>query len=613
MRKNTSVYPSNPFRAAFPWLPLLAVLAAPFAGAVTLVDSPNALRTAMTTAAPGDTFVVADGIYDNVYWLIVGEGTEEAPITIRAETPGRVISTGRSRMSIGGQHMVIEGFVFTDGGVPGGNVIEFRTSTSQLAHHVRLTQCAVINYNMPGTRTFYVSIYGTHNRVDHCYFAEHNQNGVTLVVWLPASVPAGQDEGVYHRIDNNHFADRIDGGENGWETIRIGTSATSMQSTRVIVEKNLFSRVDGEIEIISNKSCENIYRNNTFFHSQGTLTLRHGDRCVVDGNYFLGGRVPRTGGIRVIGEDHLIMNNYIAGTTGRDGAAITVYAGVPDSPLNEYFAAHNATIAFNTFYFIEGPFLSLATGFGSRDRTVLPENLVFANNVMIAGTLTTGPFVVGEEIPSHFFEGNLFEGRALGLSSPDGFSEATLFTTHAFADGILRPRANSPVVGAAVGDYPDVIEDIDGQPRTEPKDAGFDQRSSAPVTRRGWLSPADVGPDWIGEDRDTRFVTWLRAELYFGDRRGETADGELALAALGALHIDLFPWVYHNITGAWWYTAGTGGETFWAHDNDLGWLHLLPDAFPWIYSADLGWLYHDSGTAPDRHLWQHEEDTWFRG
>ena len=612
MRKNTSVNPSNPVRAAAArWLPLLGVLAAPFAGAATVVDSPDALRTAMQSAVPGDTFVVADGIYEAVTWMIVGEGTEEAPITVRAETPGRVISTGRSAMRIGGEHLVIDGFVFTEGGLPGSAIIEFRTGGTNYANHTRLTRCAIVNNNIVGARTHYVSLYGRHNRVDHCYFAEHNQNGVTLVVWLPSNVPDGVDEAVYHRVDNNHFADRIDGGENGWETIRIGDSQTSLQNARVVVEENLFSRCDGEIEIISNKSGENIYRNNTFYHSQGTLTLRHGDRCVVDGNYFLGGTIPRTGGIRVIGEDHLIINNYIAGTTGRDGAAITVYTGVPDSLLNEYFAAHNAVIAFNTFYLVQGPYLDLGTGLGSRDRTVLPENVVFANNVMIAGTLTTGVFVSGEDIDSHHFEGNFYEGRALGRSDPAGFTEAALH--HTFVDGIQRPRPISPVVGAAVGEYPEVTEDIDGQPRTEPKDAGFDQLSDAPVTRRGWLTPADVGPDWIGEDRDMRFVTWLRAELFFGDRRGEAADGALVVDALGALHVDLFPWVYHSETGGWWYVGGAGGETFWAHDDTLGWLHILPDAFPWMYSADLGWLYHASGTAPARLLWQRDEDTWFRG
>ena len=73
-------------------------------------------------------------------------------------------------------------------------------------------------------------------------------------------------------------------GENGGETMRLGYSYQSMFVSRTTVEDNLFTQCDGEIEIISSKSCENVYRHNTFRDCEGTLTLRHGNRCVVDGN-----------------------------------------------------------------------------------------------------------------------------------------------------------------------------------------------------------------------------------------------------------------------------------------------------------------------------------------
>ena len=70
------------------------------------------------------------------------------------------------------------------------------------------------------------------------------------------------------------------------ETIRIGTSANSMESSRTIVENNTFKNCDGEIEIISNKSANNIFRNNLFLESKGSLTLRHGNNALVEGNVF---------------------------------------------------------------------------------------------------------------------------------------------------------------------------------------------------------------------------------------------------------------------------------------------------------------------------------------
>jgi hypothetical protein len=49
------------------------------------------------------------------------------------------------------------------------------------------------------------------------------------------------------------------------------------------------------------------------------------------------------------------------------------------------------------------------------------------------------------------------------------------------AGGLLRPRSGSPAVDGAVGDDPAVMVDMDGQPRSGPKDRGADELSSAPV------------------------------------------------------------------------------------------------------------------------------------
>ena len=139
-------------------------------------------------------------------------------------------------------------------------------------------------------------------------------------------------------------------GANGAETIRIGTSDWSMYNSNCIVEYNYFEECDGEIETISNKSCENIYRYNTFYKSAGTLTLRHGNRCDVYGNYFFGANKESTGGVRIIGENHKVWNNYFANLTGGGyWSALSMVNGVPDSPLNRYFQVKNAVVAFNTF------------------------------------------------------------------------------------------------------------------------------------------------------------------------------------------------------------------------------------------------------------------------
>ena len=80
--------------------------------------------------------------------------------------------------------------------------------------------------------------------------------------------------------------------------------------------------------MVSIKSCDNTIRYNTFLSSLGTVSLRHGHRSIVEGNYFLGeGKKIGTdgsGGIRVYGKDHKIINNYFAGLIAQKlDAAIT--------------------------------------------------------------------------------------------------------------------------------------------------------------------------------------------------------------------------------------------------------------------------------------------------
>src|SRR5258707_256657 len=80
----------------------------------------------------------------------------------------------------------------------------------------------------------------------------------TYVVWLGHGREGG------NQIDRNYFGPRAGLGANGGETIRIGDSRTSMLAANCVVEKNLFEKCNGEVECISNKSCGNIYRDNTF-------------------------------------------------------------------------------------------------------------------------------------------------------------------------------------------------------------------------------------------------------------------------------------------------------------------------------------------------------------
>src|SRR5258706_7719094 len=247
------------------------------------------------TAAPGDVINMSDGAWTDQKIAFTAKGMPEHPTTLRAQTPGKVILSGNSSLIIDGEYVIVSGLFFKEGKDAADGIRINGT-------HCRLTETAVVD----GTYKFFVHLAGSDNRFDHCYLAGKTSESPTLQV-------EAEGKPNHHQIDHNHFGPRPPLGKNGGETMRVGYSQQSMNDSATLVEENLFDRCDGEIEIISSKSCGNVYRFNTFLDCAGMLTLRHGNRCIIDGNFFLGQHKRGSGGIRVIGEDHVITNNYIDG------------------------------------------------------------------------------------------------------------------------------------------------------------------------------------------------------------------------------------------------------------------------------------------------------------
>lgn len=476
----------NKFKHIFSGFSLLILFLLPAASLSTnyYVTSPSEITFAMNSAQPGDTLIMANGVWTDARIIFKGTGADGNPIVLRAETPGYVILNGTSNLRISGSYLVVDGLRFVNGYSASGGVVEFRSGLS--AHHCRLTNCAIVDYNPSSKNTDYkwVSLFGTHNRVDHCYFAGKNHAGTTLVVWFP-------EHPHYHLIDHNYFGYRPPLGENGGETIRVGTSEWSMEDSYTTVAYNYFERCNGEIEIISNKSCENIYRYNTFFECEGALTLRHGNRCTVEGNFFFGNRNGASGGVRIIGEDHKIFNNYFSGLYGSSlKSALPIMNGVPNSPLNRYFQVKNALVAFNTFVDCR---YSIILGAGEDSELSLPpENCTIANNVV----QTAFKIITQEDAPINLtWEGNIMQGSSLGIPQPAGITLADpkLFLAN---DSLWRPDSASPVIGAAAGSYSFIIDDMDGQARGSMKDVGADQVSLESILRRP-MTADDVMPEWM--------------------------------------------------------------------------------------------------------------------
>ncbi|MGB4414338.1 MAG: chondroitinase-B domain-containing protein, partial [Paludibacter sp.] len=227
----------------------------------TTVSTATSIKNGSWTA--GDTIVMQNGNWTNQAISLAANGNASNPIVLQAETEGSVILNGTSRLSIGGSYIVVSGLYFLNGTLSTGNaVVEFRNGVN--ANNCTLKNTAIVNYN-PADNTVdskWVSLYGLNNTVDHCSFENKNNSGTLLVVWLQSGVT------VNHVISNNYFGYRnanfdTNGNElNGQEIIRIGDSSTSMTTANVTVSGNFFEKCNGEIEVISNKSCGNLYTNN---------------------------------------------------------------------------------------------------------------------------------------------------------------------------------------------------------------------------------------------------------------------------------------------------------------------------------------------------------------
>jgi poly(beta-D-mannuronate) lyase len=431
--------------------------------------------------AAGDTLILQDGTWNDAQLKFeLLQGSEESPVHIRAQTAGQVIFTGKTEFRLSGTHVIVSGLVFRDT-QGASDVVQLRSHSQRHAHHCRVTDCVFEQTpdSEAGTESRWLSIYGTQNRVDHCYFGGKKNRGTTLVVWVG-------DEIEGHRIDHNHFGPRPELGRNGGETIRIGTSDVSEQDCRTIVEDNYFHSCDGEAEIISNKSCGNIYRHNAFDACSGTLTLRHGHRCVVDANVFLGHKKRGTGGVRVIGQNHAVTNNYFESLRGdAERAAICLMNGIPDGPLNGYAPVRDALIAHNTFVDCK---VTIEIGVGAgKKQSAAPAACRVTHNAFLPGKWSL--FRVHAEPMDFVWQSNKHQLGRAEEKQPAHFERIDLQFERA-SDGLIRPASSDAI---RAGTASPLQGDLDGYLRGDDSLVGCDDPTT-PLRPRP--TALNTGPLW---------------------------------------------------------------------------------------------------------------------
>lgn len=380
-----------------------------------LVHNLTEFEQAVEKAAPGDKIILTNGVWKDVELVFKGQGTKEQPITLTVQEKGRVSLEGQSYIRISGEYLVVEGLVFKNGFTPTSEVISLRTSKENLCNNCRLTECVIDNYNPPERfeSDYWIGVYGKNNRIDHNYLVGKRNQGVTMAVRLNTEESRANN----HRIDHNYFGHHPILGSNGGETLRIGTSHYSLTNSNTLVENNYFDRCNGEHEIISNKSCQNIFRNNTFYECQGTLTMRHGNETLVENNYFFGNGKPNTGGIRIINETQTVKNNYHEGLTGyRFRGALVIMNGVPNSPPNRYFQVIDSEASNNTY--INCDHIQLCAG-SDEERSATPKNTVVENNLFYHDH-KENLFTVYDDISGISFKDNLLSPNLKPLQK-EGF------------------------------------------------------------------------------------------------------------------------------------------------------------------------------------------------
>ena len=386
----------------------------------------------------GDTVILKNGTWKDFEIVFSGHGEQNNPIRLKAQTPGKVVISGLSNLQLSGEYLQVSGLIFKDGYTPSSSVITFRHEDKE-ANHSRVSKVVIDNFNNPDKQEsdYWVALYGKHNRLDHSHFVGKRNKGVTVAVRL-TDEKSQQNQ---HRIDHNYFGYRPFFGSNGGETLRIGTSHYSLTDSFTKVDHNYFDKTNGEVEIISVKSGKNELRNNVFNEARGTLTLRHGNGNIVEGNVFFGNGEDHTGGIRVINKDQVVRNNYLENLTGyRFGSGLTIMNGVKNSPINRYHQVENALIENNSF--INVRHIQLAAG-SDAERTAVPKDTLIQNNLILNNERQ--PFTLFDDISGITFKDNVSNQPVLSELRP-GVAKQNISLSRQ-KNGLLYPTTHSENVG----------------------------------------------------------------------------------------------------------------------------------------------------------------------
>ena len=473
-----------------------------------LVHTPEDLESAIKNAHPGDEIVMSNKIWKDIRIKFYGKGTPEKPIIIKAETPGKVFIEGQSDLKLGGEYLIVKDLYFRNGHTPSNAVITFKLNDTTLANNCRVTNCVIKDYNQPNRAAsdHWVEFWGRKNQIDHCYLAGKTNEGPTLLV----EIKGNQSIRNYHKIIYNYFGPRPRKGGPKAETMRLGDSFTSMSPGNTLVANNFFDRCNGEVEVISSKTNYNEFRNNVFFHCEGSLVTRHGNYCIIDGNFFIGdGNSPYMGGIRLINTGHKVTNNYFINLKGKDfRSPLAIMNGIPKSPLNRYNQVTDAVISFNTWINCQSPW-QFGVGNNIDQQDVLPPSEIrsarpirteVTNNIIFNETGDPAPIIEFDKTDGILFRSNLINNQGVTFNQAKKFSLSQLPFT-ALDEFIMVPDSSPDIKPYQGFEYDKISHDILGHTRSKDSWIGAISqpiKNSSKVSRI--FDKNNYGPDWFAKN-----------------------------------------------------------------------------------------------------------------
>lgn len=441
------------------------------------VNTTAGLQNAVKKASPGDTILLADGLYNDGKINIEFKGTDEKPLLIKAKNLGKAIF--QVPLKLEGDFIFIEGISFRENG-----------NIEISGKGCRVSRC---NFNDAKSGKWLRVLAGSsQTEIDHNLFENKTNNRemdrncqlIQIVV---------KNENERHHIHHNLFRDIPKGKTgNGFETLQLITENNPFDppggKSNSVIEDNLFIRCNGEAEIISIKSNGNIIRRNTFRACAGSLVLRHGDNNVVTGNFFFGDGEKNSGGVRIQGTDQIVANNYF---DGLGQLSLGMMDGTPD---NLYIRVERAQILFNSFINCPKNFV-IGMNHSSHPNGTVPKDCRIVGNLFYYDKPEKPEnfieYIQNDQPENWLWEGNIAYGAPV-LNKSDGM-QTTDPKLKFIENGLAVPTAETPVISHLPVTVKEIQFDLFGQPWKTKRSVGAVQ-FPLQTTTFDKLSEEKVGP-----------------------------------------------------------------------------------------------------------------------